>query len=203
MKLGADRIRQIVLSLRNFSRLDESAIKSVDLHGGIDSTLLILQHRLKQHDAARPPIQIVKTYGDLPLVECYASQLNQVFVNLLSNAIDALEDQPHQDHLVAPAIQIKTNRVNEDWVAIHIADNGPGIPEHFRDRVFDAFFTTKAIGKGTGLGLSISQQIIIDRHQGRMRCHSAPGQGTEFIIELPVGQSAVTPQPAAALHSVA
>lgn len=203
MKLGADRIRQIVLSLRNFSRLDESAIKSVNIHEGIDSTLLILQHRLKQHDAARPPIQIVKTYGDLPLVECYASQLNQVFMNLLSNAIDALEDQPHRDHLVAPAIQIKTNRVNEDWVAIHIADNGPGIPEHLRDRVFDAFFTTKTIGKGTGLGLSISQQIIIDRHQGRMRCHSAPGQGTEFIIELPVRQSAVAPQPAAALHSVA
>ncbi|HEY9889373.1 MAG TPA: response regulator [Candidatus Obscuribacterales bacterium] len=198
MKLGADRIRQIVLSLRNFSRLDESALKAVDIHEGIDSTLLILQHRLKQSETTQAAIRVVKEYGDLPLVACYASQLNQVFMNLLSNALDAIEEHlqgifpevPSQP----PTIRIKTRPLGDDRVAIHIADNGAGIPEALQNKIFDDFFTTKEIGKGTGLGLPICRQLIVDKHQGHLSCQSVPGQGTEFIIEIPVKQAmAVTP----------
>ncbi|MBF2027550.1 MAG: PAS domain-containing protein [Oscillatoriales cyanobacterium C42_A2020_001] len=187
MQIGADRIRQIVLSLRNFSRLDQAEMKSVDIHEGIDSTLLILQHRLKG-DSDRPDIQIVKEYGNLPVVECYAGQLNQVFMNILSNALDALEEiqTDNQRSQLAATIWLQTKRVDANSILISIKDNGPGIPEHVRSRLFDPFFTTKPVGKGTGLGLSISYQIIVERHRGSLSCISEPGKGTEFQIQIPI-----------------
>jgi GAF domain-containing protein len=192
MKVGADRIRQIVLSLRNFSRLDESQMKAVDIHEGIDSTLLILQHRLKSNaDSAN--MVLVKEYGILPLVECYAGQLNQVFMNVIGNAIDALESHkllPGQS--VAPQIKISTAVGQLDGnvpsAVIRISDNGPGISESMRQRIFDPFFTTKPVGKGTGLGLSISYQIVVEKHGGVLKCNSELGKGTEFAIEIPLRQ---------------
>jgi light-regulated signal transduction histidine kinase (bacteriophytochrome) len=195
MRIGADRIRQIVLSLRNFSRVDQAEMKPVDIHEGIDSTLLILQHRLKAR-ADLPGIELVKEYSKLPLVECYAGQLNQVFMNVLSNAIDALEAKVKGRDLNAPApvpftptITIRTYPLNSQRVAIHIVDNGPGIPEPVRAKIFDPFFTTKAVGHGTGLGLSISYQIVVDKHGGRFECISNSTHGTEFRIEVPIRQS--------------
>ncbi|MFM7602053.1 MAG: ATP-binding protein [Pseudanabaena sp.] len=195
MAIGSDRIREIVLSLRNFSRLDEAACKAVNIHEGIDNTILILQHRL-QANSRRPEIQVIKTYGDLPLVECYAGQMNQVFMNLLSNAIDALEDssqlRTYQDMETAPnTIEIKTtvdNHDNQNYINITFADNGTGIPESVRSRLFDPFFTTKPVGKGTGLGLSISYQIINEKHNGKLLCDSTVGVGTKFMLEIPVNQ---------------
>ncbi|MBE9127998.1 MULTISPECIES: PAS domain S-box protein [unclassified Coleofasciculus] len=189
MKEGADRIRQIILSLRNFSRLDEADIKEVDIHEGIDSTLLILQHRLKP-GTKHPDIQVVKDYSKLPRVECYAGQLNQVFMNILSNAIDALEPQP-----TPRMITIRTAVENRDWVVIRIIDNGSGIPEDTQKLIFDPFFTTKPVGAGTGLGLSISHSVVVDKHGGRLTCTSLPGQGAEFAIALPVKQKGVSAQP--------
>jgi signal transduction histidine kinase len=191
MKIGTQRIRQIVLSLRNFSRLDEAEFKAVDLHEGIDNTLLILQHRLK----AKPEnaaIEVVKDYGPLPLVECYPGQLNQVFMNLIANAIDALEEahQRRQNRQTAPGrIWISTQVVSNNRVQVVVADNGAGIPEAVRSRIFDPFFTTKPIGQGTGLGLSISYQIVAEKHQGSMECDSAPGEGSKFVIEIPIRQA--------------
>ncbi|MBD2203253.1 hybrid sensor histidine kinase/response regulator [Calothrix sp. FACHB-1219] len=184
LKLGSDRIRELVISLRNFSRLDESESKPVDIHSGIDSTLLILQHRLKA-SPNHPKIQIIKDYGQLPMVECYPSQLNQAIMNLLSNAIDALEESTAN---TTPQITIRTFATNDNWIAIAIADNGIGISEEIRSQLFDPFFTTKPIGKGTGLGLSISYQIITQKHNGKIDCYSTPGQGTEFIVQIPVRQ---------------
>lgn len=182
MQVGADRVRQIVLSLRNFSRSDRLLMEAVNLHEGIDGTLLILQNRLKAR-YHRPTIEVVKDYGDLPSVECYAGQINQVFMNLLSNAIDALEEVPN--HLGRITIQ---TRVNPDHsrIIIRISDNGPGITPDVQSQLFDPFFTTKPIGKGTGLGLSISHQIVVEKHGGSLRCESEPGQGTEFWLELPL-----------------
>ncbi|MEG3933858.1 PAS domain S-box protein [Microcoleus sp. T3_B1] len=200
MKVGADRIRQIVLSLRNFSRLDEAEMKPVDIHEGIDSTLMILQNRLKANPA-HPAIEIVKEYGDLPRVECYAGQLNQVFMNILANAIDALENYDNQrsrkDIQTNPSrITIRTKLVTNEThsgysknVVIQVQDNGPGMPETVRQQVFNPFFTTKPTGKGTGLGLSISYQIVVDKHGGFIQCFSQPHQGAEFRIEIPVLQS--------------
>lgn len=192
MKVGADRIRQIVLSLRNFSRLDEAEMKAVDIHEGIDSTLLILQNRLKAK-AENPAIEVVKQYGQLPLVECFVGQLNQVFMNLLSNAIDALHSYDNQRSLMEihrnpSKITITTEARGAGHVAICIADNGPGMTEAIRARLFDPFFTTKPVGKGTGLGLSISYQIIAEKHKGTLRCVSEPGLGAEFWIEIPLRQ---------------
>lgn len=192
MKIGVERIRQIVLSLRNFSRLDQAEMKPVDIHEGIDSTLLILQHRLKAKPES-PAIELVKEYGDLPLVECYAGPLNQVFMNVLSNAIDALEDySASQSKLYKSQITIRTAvgemEGNLKSVVICITDNGPGIPEVLKARICDPFFTTKPVGKGTGLGLSISYQIVVDQHSGIFKCNSQPGLGTEFWIEIPVTQ---------------
>lgn len=192
MKVGTDRIRQIVLSLRNFSRLDESGFKAVDLHEGIDNTLLILQHRLDATPES-PKIEVVKDYGQLPWVECYAGQLNQVFMNLLANAIDVLEESAQQrtseDRSKQPGqIWISTQVTAENWVRVIIADNGSGIPESVRSRIFDPFFTTKPIGKGTGLGLSISYQIITEKHGGKIWCDSTLGEGTKFAMEIPVRQ---------------
>lgn len=183
MRVGTQRINSIIISLRIFSRLDEAAIKEVDIHTGIDSTLMILQSRLKA-TSQRQEIQVITEYGDLPEIECYAGQLNQVFMNLLANAIDALEEiaEPQKDL----KIWIKTARSGDDRIAIKIKDNGPGIAEETKARLFDPFFTTKPVGKGTGLGLSISYRIITDKHQGQLRCISQKGQGTTFIIFLPI-----------------
>ncbi|OKH39638.1 hypothetical protein NIES2119_05030 [[Phormidium ambiguum] IAM M-71] len=185
MQSGTDRIRQIVLSLRNFSRLDEAEIKAVDIHEGIDSTLVILQHRLKTK-SDRPAINIDKKYGKLPLVECYAGQLNQVFMNIITNAIDALEEviNPHTSD-----ISIFTELISPKWIRIMISDNGNGIPETVQSRIFDPFFTSKPIGKGTGMGMSISYQIITEKHGGKLYFNTIAGQGTKFIIEIPVKQA--------------
>ena len=198
MKVGAERIQKIVLSLRNFSRMDESEMKAVNIHEGIDSTLMILQNRLKAKPDSRG-IEVIKEYGQLPLVECYAGQLNQVFMNLLTNAIDALDDlhsqQLAQKTQATPAtIRIQTQMLNPKCVSIRISDNGPGIPEKIQQRLFDPFFTTKPVGKGTGLGLSISYQIVTNKHGGVLQCISAPKQGTEFIIEIPIKQPSHKPK---------
>jgi two-component system, NtrC family, sensor kinase len=186
MKMGSDRIQEIVLSLRNFSRLDESESKAVDLHEGIDSTLLILQHRLNIR-SDRPKIEIIKSYDNLPLIECYPGPLNQVFMNLLANAIDALDENLSQNPS-PDTIWISTQTMDPDWVRIVIADNGAGIPESVRSNIFDPFFTTKSVGHGTGLGLSISYKIITERHSGRIACDSIVGEGTKFVIEIPMLQ---------------
>jgi signal transduction histidine kinase len=203
MKVGADRLHEIVLSLRNFSRLDEAEMKLADIHEGIDSTLLILKNRLKAKGES-PEIQVIKEYGVLPLVECYAGQLNQVFMNLISNAIDALESkgkeekdnsfqpnceknqQVNQCLITAPTIKISTEATSDNWVVIRIADNGAGMTEEVQKKLFDPFFTTKPLGKGTGLGLSISYQIIVEKHGGKLQCISKLGQGTQFVIGIPM-----------------
>jgi light-regulated signal transduction histidine kinase (bacteriophytochrome) len=222
MKVGVERIRQLVVSLRNFSRLDQAQKKGVDIHEGIDSTLLILQHRIKAQ-SDRDTVQIIKEYGNLPLVECYASSLNQVFMNLISNAVDALEMgqidrivnvnslgasaivtylssqqldvgtvdiKTNTERLIpdfsSPCIRIRTELIDEKTVGICIADNGHGIPKELISHIFNPFFTTKPVGRGTGLGLSISYQIVVEKHQGVLKCVSVPGQGTEFWIEIPM-----------------
>lgn len=259
MKMGANRIRSIVVSLRNFSRLDESDMKPVDIHDGIDSTLLILQNRLvssKGRNFGEREIQVIKEYGNLPKIECYPGQLNQVFMNILNNAIDALGDSSssasnwstefamnesveisdglpptaksgarkiNADNLhlvsssasslamslgdrsvseekaivsngksklkgkdVGPSITIRTEVLDNKAICIRITDNGPGMTEQVKERLFDPFFTTKPVGKGTGLGLAISYQIVVERHRGNIQCHSVLGQGSEFIIEIPI-----------------
>jgi signal transduction histidine kinase len=213
MKLGADRITQIVRSLRNFSRTEQAQTKPFNIHEGIDSTLLILQHRLKPK-GSYSGIQIVKEYGDLPLVECYASQLNQVFMNILSNGIDALENQK-EPRVITISTEVRESSElyrccasprllnfeleepispqgfklkipNPQSVIIRIRDNGPGMTETVKKHLFDPFFTTKPVGKGTGLGLSISYQIVVEKHGGFLTCRSQPGQGAEFWIEIPL-----------------
>ncbi|MEH2044762.1 PAS domain-containing protein [Nostoc sp.] len=223
MKMGAERIRQIVLSLRNFSRLDEDGIKAVDIHEGMDSTLLLLQNRLKAKPG-HPEIQVIRDYGNLPPVVCHAGQMNQVFMNLLTNAIDALEEgvgtgEKFSKYLIpntqcpmpndascfksakppnalAPQCPIPTIRIRsliqEDHVIIRIADNGSGMSEEVRKRLFDPFFTTKPVGKGTGMGLSISYQIIVQKHGGKIQCISAPGEGAEFVVMIPLKQEPST-----------
>ncbi|WP_346291506.1 ATP-binding protein [Sphaerothrix gracilis] len=189
MQVGTQRICEIVTSLRTFSRLDEAEHKVVDIHSGIDSTLMLLKHRLKAN-SSRLAIKVIKDYGDLPKVECYAGQLNQVFMNLLSNAIDALEEwdsqrSPEEKRQNPSTIHITTISNPNRTVTIKIADNGPAIPETHQKQLFDPFFTTKSVGKGTGLGLSISYQIIVDKHSGKLWCQSEPEQGVTFYIELP------------------
>ncbi|BAY33321.1 two-component sensor histidine kinase [Nostoc carneum NIES-2107] len=192
MIVGVGRMRQLALTLRNFSRLDQAKMKPVDIHEGIESTLLILQGRFKPRER-NLGIQIIKEYGDIPLVEGYANQLNQVFMNLIANAIDALEESMISCPWPAMAaktpenyqIRISTEIVNSNWLKIQIGDNGPGIPENIQERLFEPFFTTKPIGKGTGLGLSISYQII-EKHGGFLRCISQMGKGTTFSIEIPI-----------------
>ena len=193
MQVGTGRIRQIVGSLKNFSRLDEAECKAADIHEGLNSTLLILENRIKA-TPERPAIQIEKDYGDLPLVNCYPGQLNQVFMNILANALDALEDRDRARSSEAlkqqpSTIKIQTQRVGDNRVSIAISDNGPGIPEAVRQRIFDPFFTTKPVGKGTGMGMSISHQIITEKHGGQIQCLSQPGQGAEFVIQIPQRQN--------------
>jgi signal transduction histidine kinase len=176
MKMGSERICQIILSLRSFYRLDGVEMKEADLHEGLDSTLLILNHQFKQG------ISIVKQYGDLPLIECYPGQLNQVFMNILQNAIDALQSQPDRPN---KQIEIKTQKVQMNQITVRIQDNGSGMPSSIISQIFDPFFTTKPVGKGTGLGLSICYQII-QKHQGQIEVNSQLGAGTEFVITLPI-----------------
>ena len=212
MKVGSDRIRQIVLSLRSFSRLDEAEFKAVNIHEGIDSTLMILKHRLKDRNNQNhnSGIQVIKQYDKLPMVECYAGQLNQVFMNLLTNAIDALEElsciatknlgKETKLELAGwrPTITIVTELKEADpllglaVVMIRIKDNGVGMAQEVIDRIFEPFFTTRPVGKGTGMGLSISYQIITERHGGILRCLSTIGQGTEFLIQIPISQSSIS-----------
>ncbi|BDI18910.1 hypothetical protein ANSO36C_47120 [Nostoc cf. commune SO-36] len=194
MKLGTSRIVEIVQSLKNFSRHDEADIKAVNIHDGIDGTLMILHHRLKA-DVHRPAIEIVKDYAKLPLIECYPGQLNQVFMNILANAIDALEESlvishsslaSNESQIILPTITICTKILDRQWVVIRIADNGPGMKEEVIRRIYDPFFTTKDVGKGTGLGMAISYQIVVDKHGGMLKCRSQPGEGTEFWIQIPL-----------------
>ncbi len=194
MKFGTERIQEIVLSLRNFSRLDESEKKVVDIHEGIDSTLIILQSRLINQQTGQR-ITISKEYGNLPLVECYAGLINQVFMNILANAIDAILESDDESKLSfestsstlkLPLIRIQTEVTDNQQVVIRIADNGTGIPKDIQKRLFDPFFTTKPVGKGTGLGLSISYQIVVEKHCGQLQCISTVKEGTEFIITIPV-----------------
>ncbi|MEW6491979.1 MAG: GAF domain-containing protein [Cyanobacteriota bacterium] len=204
MKMGADRIHEIVLSLRNFSRVDDAQKKSVNIHEGIDSTLLILHNRLKPR-GHHPGIRVIKEYSDLPPVECYAGQLNQVFMNIISNAIDALEswnveeaEQGSKEELALssehplppkPTIWIRTEIAGENQVMIQIRDNGSGIASNISNHLFDPFFTTKPVGKGTGLGLSISRQIVVEKHGGSIECTSESGQGAQFRILIPISSS--------------
>ncbi len=185
MQVGVDRLQQILRSLRIFSHTDESKMKLVDIHQGIDSTLTILGYRLKT-TSERSGIQVIKKYDNLPLVECYGGQLNQVFMNILSNAIDELEQAIITQKTFTPSITIQTEVSDAAQVVIHIADNGLGIPEEIQQRIFEPFFTTKPVGKGTGLGLAISYQIVTEKHNGSLECISQPGQGTEFAITIPI-----------------
>ncbi|TAE56371.1 MAG: HAMP domain-containing protein [Nostocales cyanobacterium] len=189
MEIGTKRITEIVRSLRNFSRLDESEMKAVNIHEGIDSTLMILENRLKA-TPERPAIEVIRKYADLPMVECYVGQLNQVFMNILANAIDALEERKIHNFmgLNQLKIYISTELTSDQQVVIHILDNGVGVPEKLKKLLFDPFFTTKPIGKGTGLGLSISYKIITQQHHGKLDCISIPGESTEFIITIPLYQ---------------
>jgi signal transduction histidine kinase len=176
MEMGTERIQKIVQSLRNFSRLDEAEVKVVNIHEGIDNTLLILNHRLKHG------IEVVKKYGDLPLVPCYPAQLNQVFMNILANALDALMAEEAQ---LVKQIVIQTQKVDSQQIRVGIWNNGSRIPYEIRDKLFDPFFTTKPVGQGTGLGLTICYQIV-EKHRGKIEVISEPGQGTEFAIVLPL-----------------
>jgi len=182
MRSGTERVSELVLSLRNFSRLDESERKTVDIHEGINSTLSMLRHRL-EGSKETSSISVVLDFGELPNVECCPSQLNQVIMNLMTNAIDAVETAQSEQR---PTISIRTDAVSDEWVEIAIADNGPGISETDKAHLFDPFFTTKPVGKGTGLGLSISHQIITEEHGGQIDYHSHAGEGTEFTIKIPV-----------------
>ncbi|MBN3922586.1 response regulator [Nostoc sp. NMS4] len=186
LELGSERILNLSSSLRNFSRSDSDAKISADLHQGIDSTLMILQHRLNAN-SDRPRIEVIKSYGELPQVYCYLGQMNQVFMNILANAVDALDEAIMEGKIsnLNPQIKIATEIDSEQLVIIRIADNGVGIPERLKKRLFEPLFTTKTVGKGTGLGLSIAYQIVVEKHKGVLEVNSQPGMGTEFIIKIP------------------
>jgi signal transduction histidine kinase len=193
MKMGADRIRNIVLSLRNFSRVDEAEMKWVNIHEGLDNSLLILAHRLKPKRPEVPDIQVIKDYGNLPKVQCYAGQLNQVFMNIMTNAIEAIDEYSKKRSLEdikkrPGTIWICTQVLDTNQVIILIGDNGIGMTPDICNRLFDPFFTTKPVGQGTGLGMSISYQIVVVKHQGELQCISAPDQGTAFLISIPISQ---------------
>jgi len=193
MKVGAERICQIVMLLRNFTHADQVQIKLVDIHEGIDSTLLLLQHRLEA-TAGRGRIQVIKEYGNLPKVWCYSGQLNQVLMNILANAIDALDESGigtqgsgvrENTTDKQPLIRICTEAIAGVSVVIRIADNGLGMTPEVQKRLFDPFFTTKPVGSGTGLGLAISYQIVVEKHKGKLFVNSEIGKGAEFVIEIP------------------
>ncbi|MGD1928536.1 MAG: sensor histidine kinase [Leptolyngbyaceae cyanobacterium] len=195
MRVGTDRIRQIVLSLRNFSRLDEAECKTVDLHEGLESSLMILQHRLKAKPD-RPAITVNRHYGTLPPVQCYPGQLNQVALNILTNAIDAMEERHQQpgESQASLGITLTTREWQPGWVEIAIADTGTGMTAATREKLFSAFFTTKPEGVGTGIGMSISHKIITETHHGQLDCTSTVGAGTEFFIRIPIRQPEQPPE---------
>jgi signal transduction histidine kinase len=188
IKVGTERINNIILSLRIFSRLDEAELKTVDIHTGLDSTLLLLQHRFINNTFLKSEIKVIKIYGQLPKIECYSGQMNQVFFSIINNAIDALE-RGLGDNFSTPQIQITTEVAQDNLVLFRIRDNGCGIPEEALSKIFDPFFTTKPVGKGTGLGLSICYQVIVEKHKGQLSCVSTLGEGTEFAIAIPIQQS--------------
>lgn len=185
IRTGADRIRLIVQALKNFSRLDEAEDKQVDIHEGIESTLLLLSHRL---DATpnRPKVKVIKDLSPLPKVHCFPGLLNQAFMNLMGNAIDALDANISNGSYKQPKLEIRTKLVDANQIMIWISDNGSGMPTEVQERIFDPFFTTKAVGEGTGMGLAISYQVIVEKHGGQLECISVLGKGTEFVIMLPV-----------------
>ena len=198
MRTGSERIRQIVLSLQDFSRTDRSGWQPVDIHVGLDNTILMLQHRLPAREG-RPDIKVIKDYGKIPPIECYAGLLNQAFLNIINNAIDALESSglscplsgkefkdESETYYLKPTIKIHTEVLDKDRVLIIISDNGAGMSESVKSRIFDPFFTTKPVGDGTGLGLSITYQIVVQQHKGELKCISEPGTGTEIWIEIPI-----------------
>lgn len=186
LQLGSERIRNISNSLRNFCRSDRDTKISADLHQGLDSTLMILQHRFKAN-GARPRIEVIKNYGVLPEVNCYIGLMNQVFMNILANAVDAVDEAITQGKMsnLIPQIKIATEIDFEELVVIRIADNGIGIPERLKKRLFEPLFTTKPVGKGTGLGLAIAYEIVVEKHEGVLDVNSQPSVGTEFIIKIP------------------
>ncbi|WP_228056777.1 sensor histidine kinase [Microcoleus sp. LEGE 07076] len=189
MNVGTTRIKNIVSSLRNFSGLDRAELKEVDIHEGIDSTLLILNHRLNA-TSIRPQISIVKEYESLSKVECNAAELNQAVMNIIANAIDAIDEKIFQQNTdgfetILGQITVRTSIVNQ-FVQIAIADNGCGIPQSIQGQIFNPFFTTKDIGQGTGMGLSISYHIICEKHRGQLNFSSTPGKLTEFTIQIPI-----------------
>ncbi|WP_442939457.1 GAF domain-containing sensor histidine kinase [Nostoc sp.] len=191
MKVASERIKDISISLRTFSRADTTEKVACNLHEGIESTLLILKYRLKANEK-RPAIEVITEYGKLPPVKCFLGQLNQVFMNILANAIDALDTSCERlsfaqaqanHHQILIHTEVSST---QDMVAIRIKDNGQGMPEEIRSRIFDHLFTTKEVGKGTGLGLAIARQIVEETHNGRLSCNSVLDEGTEFVIEIPV-----------------
>ncbi|MBN3946502.1 MAG: PAS domain-containing sensor histidine kinase [Nostoc sp. NMS7] len=193
MQVGSDRIREIVLSLRNFSRLDEAEIKNVDIHTGINHTITFLRHRF-QNESKTQVIQVIKNYGVIPQVKCYPAQINQVFMNIINNAIYALNEaianpsisQNPESQPFVPTIWIITEIIHKNWLNIRIKNNGLGIHELIISKIFDPFFTTKPVGKGSGLGLFISYQIVAEMHQGKLICNSKTSQETEFCIQIPI-----------------
>lgn len=194
MAIGSERIKHLILSLHNFAQTDEAQVQLVNIHDGIESTLMILQHRLKSHGDYHQ-IELIKEYNDLPEIECYVCSINQVFMNILTNAIEVLEPKrilkkPSSNFEKLPRIEIMTNVYDKNYITISILDNGSGISPDIISRIFEPFFTTKPIGKGTGLGLSISYQIVVDQHKGQLECFSVKDQGTQFMIKLPVTQKA-------------
>jgi signal transduction histidine kinase len=195
MTQGVERIRSISNSLRTFSRADTERKVAFNIHDGLDSTLMILKHRLKANES-RPEVQVIKNYAELPQIQCFPGQLNQVFMNLLANAIDALDESnsglsfqeinqnPNQ---ITITTKINTTEINDQkQVVISIKDNGKGISDEIQQRIFDHLFTTKAVGTGTGLGLAIARQIIMEKHDGSIEVNSTPGLGAEFVLTLPV-----------------
>lgn len=187
LEIGANRTRELVLCLKDFSRIDEGEAQNVDLHACIDSTLLLLNNRLKNS------INVIRNYGNIPAVSGYSGALYQVFMNLISNAIDAVEEKSTQTANFLPQITIVTERLESNWVTVRIRDNGTGITTENQSKIFDTFFTTKPRGIGTGLGLAISQQIVVEKHQGKIDCHTELNKGTEFAIALPIHQPATMP----------
>ncbi|NEO58217.1 MAG: HAMP domain-containing histidine kinase [Okeania sp. SIO3B5] len=192
MEIGTERIYEIIKSMRSFSRFEKTEFKQVDVHEAIDSTLMLLESRMKATTSS-PKIRLIKEYQELPLVDFYAGQLHQVLMNILSNAIDALDEYneqrtPEEVRKNPSQIKVCTKILNKEWVVISIADNGLGMAEEVSKKLFDSFFTTKSSGKGTGLGLSISYQIVVEKHGGKLLCYSQPGKGAEFIIQIPIRQ---------------
>jgi signal transduction histidine kinase len=189
MTIACDRLKNISTSLRTFSRADRDYKVPFNIHEGIDSTILIVKHRLKSNEQ-RPAIEVITNYGNLPKLECFPGQLNQVFMNILANAIDALEESNYgrgfQEIKAHPNLIRITTSIADKYVKVLIADNGKGMSEEIQHKIFDHLFTTKAVGKGTGLGLAIAKQIVEETHDGKLYCHSVLGEGTEFIIELPI-----------------